>query len=543
MLWKGKLLAAVIALTGSAIAFVAVHYLPAVYRAEALILVDSQRIPEKYVSATVNGEVQDRLMTIRQQILSTTRLLKIIDSFGLYKEERKKMVQEEIIEQMQRDVSIKLEKGWTRDRPGAFRVGYEGQNPALVTEVANQLANLFIEENLRAREKEAEGTADFIDSQLQEAKKTLDELEAKVSLYKLQHNGELPQQETSLSSTLNRLQTELQGNQDALNRAQQNRLVLQSNLSMAEASEAALVRALDQPAGTTFGSDGGSNAIRGAAPPALKKSEALQQQYEAMKARLNLNHPDMQALQKQIEVQKQLERQEEAAAAEFAKSLQASAEAAKSGQAPPPSNPIAAQRLQGERERVETLRTQLIVLDREIAARNSDRERVLKSIAGYQGRVEHLPVREQEMSGLTRDYEMAQLNYKSLLAKKVSAGMATDMERRQQSERFTMLDPARVPEKPVSPNRPLLAGLGGVLSLALALGLVILREMKRGAILGEWELPPGVPVLGRVPFIHGGAAQAPGTRRPRKLRWAVVSSAAILLVVSVLGAYVYWGRV
>ena len=111
-----------------------------------------------------------------------------------------------------------------RDRPAAFRIGYEGQNPTLVAEVASQLANLFIEEDLQTRERQAEGTANFIDSQLNEAKKTLDELEAKVSKYKLAHNGDLPEQESSLNATLARLQLELQGNQDAINRAQQNKM-------------------------------------------------------------------------------------------------------------------------------------------------------------------------------------------------------------------------------------------------------------------------------------------------------------------------------
>src|SRR5262249_52977661 len=160
------------------------------------------KIPERYVYSTVNTEVQDRLATISQQILSTSRLLKVIDTFGLYKEERKRMVQEEVIEQMRKDIKITLEKGWTQNRPGAFRIGYEGRNTAIITEVTNQIANLFIEENLRTRERQAEGTADFIDSQLAEAKKNLDDLEAKVSKYKLAHNGELPEQESALSDAL-----------------------------------------------------------------------------------------------------------------------------------------------------------------------------------------------------------------------------------------------------------------------------------------------------------------------------------------------------
>src|SRR5262249_37805231 len=155
---------------------------------------------------------------------------------------------------------------------------------------ANQLANLFIEENLRTRERQAEGTSEFIDSQLQEAKKMLDALEAKVSSYKLQHNGELPQQEHALIGTLNRLQVELQGNQDATNRAQQSKMMTQSALSVAEAAASAMARmevppeprpaAIVQPDGTP-------------APKPKRKSEVLQAQYDNLLLRYTAKHPDM----------------------------------------------------------------------------------------------------------------------------------------------------------------------------------------------------------------------------------------------------------
>src|SRR5262249_10159048 len=139
------------------------------------------------------------------------------------------------------------------------------------------------------------------------------------------------------------------------------------------------------------------------------------------------------------------------------------------------SSPEAAQQLLRERERVESLRTQLTVLDREISARNADRDRILKSIASYQARVDRIPVREQEMSSLTRDYEIAQAHYKSLLDKKLAAGMATDMERRQQAERFELLDPARVPEKPASPNRGVFDTVGVLISLAFGTAVVLIK--------------------------------------------------------------------
>ena len=171
MLWKRKLhiLAAAVGLSAATVAVVMLW--PATYRAETLILVDQQKIPEKFVSATVNAELQDRLATLSQEILSQTRLQKIIQTLNLYEKERKTRTQEEILEMMAGDISVTAEKGWIQNRPGAFRVAYQGRNPATVAAVTNQLGNLFIEENLRSRENMAEGTADFMKTQLDQAKK------------------------------------------------------------------------------------------------------------------------------------------------------------------------------------------------------------------------------------------------------------------------------------------------------------------------------------------------------------------------------------
>ena len=500
IVWKHRWMVLVVAILGSAISFGVVHELPPVYRSEALILVDSQKIPERYVSSTVNTEVQDRLASISQEILSTTRLQKVIDDFGLYRDERKRLVQEEIVELMRKDISIKLEKGWARDRPGAFRVSYQGKNPTLVTEVAGQLANLFIEENLRSRERQAEGTADFINSQLKEAKKSLDVLEEKVSKYKLAHNGDLPEQQNALSATLGRLQLELQGNQDAINRAQQNKVILQGAVDMAEAAAGAL----PHREASSLQLEGDSNHNE-----SLERDSAyLQAQYDALSRRYQAGYPKMVALRHDIERQKTTE--------------------------------------DAEHARVENLKTQIALADREIKQRSTEREGILKAITQYQARVEQLPVREQEMAELTRDYELSKDNYKSLLDKKIAAGMATDMERRQEGERFTMLDPPMVPEKPVSPKRPLLIGLGCVLSLALALAFPVAGETKRNAVLGEWELPEGLNVLGRVPFIEHDSqspAEAGGEQKSKRWKWALISSLLLsILVTCAAGVYLYWGR-
>lgn len=497
MLWKQKLLISILTVVLCAIAVIVVMKLPAVYQSEALILVDSQKIPEQYVSSTVNTNVQDRLATISQQILSATRLQKIIDTFGLYAKERKSMVQEEIIEKMRKDIAIKLERGWTGGQPGAFHIGYQGENPALITQVANQLANLFIDENLRTRERQAEGTSDFIDSQLDDARKRLDQLESKLSAYKVQYNGELPQQESFLTSTLSRLQTELQGNQDAINRMQQNKLMLQNTLNIAEAEQTALA-ARPQQARAADGAPVGSPERAAPAPP--KRSELLQQQYDAQLLRYQPSYPDMLVLKGEIERQKKVE-EKEAAAKQVASApapVRGTPNGGPAAVAPPPPPSLD---VMHARERVETLRAQIALADRELATRDADRQQIRRLMAMYQTRIEKLPLREQEMAAVTRDYEISKANYKSLLDKKLSAGMASDMERRQQGERFTLLDPARVPEKPLRPNRPLFGAIGCAVGLLLAFGIGFAREANKNQILGEWELSADVTILGRVPFI------------------------------------------
>lgn len=522
----------------SALSVLIAWKIPATYRAEALILVDSQKIPEKYVSSSVASDLQDRLATISQQILSSTRLKTLIDNFDLYHDEKKSHVQEEIIEMMRSDIKITLEKGWSGNRPGAFRVAYQGPVPTTVAEVANRIATLFIDENLRTREIQAEGTFEFLQNQLNEAKKKLDGMEAAVSKYKVEHNGELPEQETSLNGTLQRLETELLGNQDAINRAQQTKVILENSLGMAESAHAALVRAVSQPSSA----DPGDPTAGVAARPALKPSEAAQQELNLALVRYGEDHPDVKRLRGDIA---RLKAFEAGQAATSTSTAAPPASTARSG-APriqrPAVPPEIARELAQEKEKAGNLTLQLKAINQELEMRAADRKRIVDAISGYQKRVERLPVRQQEMEAITRDYENAKVEYRSLLQNKNSAEMATEMERRQKAERFTILDAARVPELPFKPNRPLLAGIGGFLSLAIGMAFAVGKELKRNCLLGEWELPEHVAAIGRVPHIE---FQTQGDAAPPRRRWklALVSSAVISLIgVIAVGVYLAWKR-
>lgn len=556
MLWNRKLLILVCWVFITLTVGVVVYRLPTLYTAEALILVDAQKIPEKYVASTVSTDVQDRLATISQQILSSTRLKKIIDDFDLYRAEKKSMVQEEILEMMRKDINIKLERGWIGSRPGAFRISYQGPDPAVVAQVANRVANLFIEENLKTREVQAEGTSEFIDTQLQESKKRLDELETAVSDYKLKHNGELPQQESAITGVLSRLGVQLQTNRDSVERAEQSKAVLENALRTAEAALGVVKDAAPVPPSATAAALPAATNDP-AAPVQRKSSEVLEQNLEVLRLRYSDEHPEVRRLKAEIERVKSIEARQDAAAVA---AMPAPAPTAPQQIKPQVPQNAAAQyaalrrgyelALSQASERVTGLQLQIKGAEREIANRKAEYQQLVNQMAAAEGRLSRLPVREQEMAKITRDYEISKQNYRSLLEKKQSAEMSTDMERRQKSERFTVIDPARVPEKPFKPNRPLLWSLGAGAGLLIGLVAGFGMEIRQNVILGEWELPADVPVLGRLPYIDMLTPAKPpkfGLLRRvlanPKMRLAVVSSALFsLLGIAAVGIYLIRSR-
>lgn len=528
-IWKQKICIILVWILLSVIWYRTVKALPGVYLSESLILVDSQKIPEKFVSATVASDLEARIGSIREQILSSGELKNIINSFNLYQAERKTMFEEEILDLMRRDISIELVTvGNRRDpHPAAFRIGYQGSNPEIVAKVANKLTDLYVEQNLKTRESQAAGTSEFLDAQLKDAKKRLDDLEAAVSAYKVQHNGELPEQENSLNNALTGLHTRLQANMDAINRAQQTKIIQESTLSALEANEAAQVRALaDQAAGKAASQSG--------VPAPKKPSELLQERLYLLLTQYTENFPEVKNTRAALEIAKRTEAEEEKKKLAQAASVATSAVAAVAQTVPPPE-------LARIREQISSLKAQIKGADTELANRAAEQKQIIAEIDSYRNRIEHLPVREQEMARITRDYEMSKENYKSLLDKQMAAAMALDMERRQQSERFTILDRARVPEKPIKPQRRKLFTIGSSVSLAIGLLLGVMLELRRNVFLGEWELPEGTVVLARLPYFEVAGSSASTSREPRSKgghkKVAAAVSTLVCLVVRIPGIF------
>lgn len=492
MLWKKRWLAAAVWIVGTVVAAGVVRLLPPVYKAEAVVLVDSQKIPESFVTPTVGGDIADRLALISQDIMSTDRLLDVINRFDLYRNERSRLTQEELLRKMRQDISVSVEKSWTGGRMQAFRLGYQGRDPKVVADVTNRLAGLYVAENTRARESQAEDTVNFMHRQLQEAKKSLDEQEAKVAEFKQEHNGTLPQQESSLLASLSGLRIELQALQDSIARAQENKSSLEAALGSAESSEAAIITSLEsgsKPSPRVAGDTG-------KAPPT--RSEILQEQLRALRLRYTEDFPEVQSVLHQIQQAKQ----EESAALAAARADMAKAASKDQAQAAAEKLSLVTPELLRTRERISSLKAQIEAIKRQLAVSEAQRQQLSASIAELEARISKLPLVEQQMASLKRGYDESANYYNSLLQKELAAGMATDMERSQKSERFTVIDPARVPQKPIKPKKAMLAAGGSIGGLVLGLLVGFGLEFRKQTFLGEWELPAGTVVLGRVPLIR-----------------------------------------
>jgi len=544
-IWNQKLLVAFcwVAISAGVVAYV--HRMPPVYSADAVVQVESQRIPEKYVSATVNADLQDRVTLLRQQLLSYTRLWSIIERFNLYRNQRRKQTKEEVVDEMRKDITITFERGLGAgpSHPGSFRVTYRGNDPSTVARVTNMISNFFIEENLRAREVEAVGTSEFLENQLAEARKHLEEQERQVSAFKTEHNGELPEQENALLSSLGQFKVQLMGIQDRITREQQNKLMLQTALENAETSELTMDR-LDNGRATApvyATVPGATNATAGTSP--LRESEQLKGQLTGLRARGYTDaYPGVRRL---VDAIRRAEENEAAKAPVAAAPVtQAAAPDTRAAVEPRPQQNAAMITI---RERIQSLKMQIAVSTNEVQNMEREQQRLIREITELEVRIRRLPLSEQQLASITRDYEITKANYRSLLDRRMSADVAAEMEHRQKAERFVMLELARTPEKPIKPQRSLLNAGGSIFGLMAGLALALMLELRKGVLMGEWELPPGVIVLGRIPKISVARESEPpaAVSKGRKSLWrrplAVTAVVAALGILTIL-AYAFRGH-
>jgi protein tyrosine kinase modulator len=448
----------------SAAAAVYARRLPDLYRSETLIAVIPPRVPEGFVRSAVASRIEDRLPAIQQQVLSRTRLERIIQDLNLYQEERRFGIMEDIVEQMRNRVSVVPVRG------EAFRVQFVGGDPRTVMRVAERLSSLLIEESLRDREVLVEGTDQFLESQLDAARVRLVEHEKKVEAYRRAHAGELPGQIDSNLQAAQSRQTQIQQLSEAISRDQERRLGFERLLSDLERQ--------DPTQGNVAADLGG---------PTAAQLTAARARLAEMQLTLKAEHPDVKRAKTVI---RDLEAQLETEALSIPLSVDGGRRVSAGEQV----------RL----KRIEDLRAQVETIDRQVAKNQGDIEKLRGQADTYLKRAEAGPTRETEMVELNRDYYTLQGLYTSLLGKKEESTISANLERRQIGEQFKLLDPARLPGRPFSPDRHQMNLYGMVAGLSIGLVLVALLEYRNVALQTDEELTNvvGLPVLAVVPVLE-----------------------------------------
>jgi len=477
------------------------------YNSSTLILVEEPTMPKNYVAPNVSQDLQDRLQSMTQQIMSRTRLLTIITKLNLYQNSRRTTTNDARVDQMRKDINIELVRDSRNNEITAFRINYSSHNPHIAQAVTSELKDLFINETLLARQAESEGTTKFIEQQLQDASTQLAQQEAKVHAYEAAHEGALPSQSTSNLQILSGLQSQLQSQQDALNSARQQRVLLQSQIQQYKSAPAA-----------TKTPDG---APTGVAALDIELAK-LRAQLVDLSSRYTDSYPDVKKLKEQIAQTQQMRDQM------AAKAKEAAATSAPDADIAPPGSPLA------------QLQSQLQVNRLEISNREQAITALETRIAQYEGRLNSTPATEQELAELNRGYDQSKANYDDLLKKKNESEMATDMEQMQQGERFAMLDPPSLPTKPYFPNHLKFCGMG--LGIGLALGVLVAGglEFFDDRLYSEKDIKDLLPaaVIAEIPDILSPADEARGKRK-LLLDWAMTAAAFLVILAAAAVSYLH----
>ena len=479
-------------------------FLPARYKSVTTILVEQPTMPKSYVEPNVADNLQDRLQSITQQILSRTRLLAIIDKLSLYSNADERLTPDDKVERMRKDIGIELVHNTQNGTISAFRVTYTASNPRIAQQVTGELTNLFINENLAVQQQQSENTTQFLQNQLAVARSSLADQDAKVRAFQSAHGGSLPSQEASNLQILSGLQSQLQNEQSALNDARQQRVYDQSMIDQ--------YHALQGDTGAANGSPTGIGGID-------QRLESLRAKLAALSPQYTDRYPAV------VELKSEIAKLEKTRSELLTHLNQEPSQ--KNQKAGKQTEDVVAVAQSGA---ILQFESQLKSVEMDIANREAAIANLKARINDYQGRLSAEPAVAQQLADLTRGYEQSQANYNDLVKKVSDSQMATSMEQMQQGERFSMIDPPSLPLKPDSPNRLKMCGIGSGVGIALGLLVVFLLELRDDRLYSHREIEKLLPdqVICEIPEILDASEQ-----KRRKFR-AILGWATAVVVICVI---------
>lgn len=477
--------------------------IPDRFTSQTLILIEQQKVPDTYVKTIVTGDLNERLASMQEQILSRTRLLPEVQRFDLFSDSGLPM--DDRVDELRKVIAVTpvqpMEE--TASKLPGFGIAVTLSTARVAQQVCADITSMFIEQSLKDRENETAGTVQFLDKELDEAKQNLDQQGQKLAEFKQKFLGEMPGDEQQNMALLNTLSTQLDSVNQVLSRDQQNRNFIQGQLD----EQIALAKKTSEHPGDL----------------PLTNSESLQQQLDRaqtdlteLRSQFTDSYPDVIAKKAEIEeLRKKIDSGKESgtkkpevpsdaskASSEASKTAGAASAETKTADAAKPAAESAS--AVPEMPQIKQLRTQIFVIDQEIHEKAKVQDRLRSDIGKYEARLHLSPVVEEQYEQLTRDQATANGVYNDRLLKRDNARMASNLEHRQQGETFNILDPANLPEKPSYPNRALFAGGGFIGGLGLGIGLILLLEYRDKSLVGEHDVEYflKLPTLATVPYIQ-----------------------------------------
>jgi polysaccharide biosynthesis transport protein len=483
-------------------------FLPSVYRSGTLIIVEQPTVPSSLVASNISSDLQSRLNSISEQILSRTRLLHIIDQFNLYNKDRARSSPDDLVQRMRKDIEIELQRTPGGGELSTFNVYYSSRDPKVAQEVTSELTNLFINENLEVRRQQSENTTKFLQDQLDRAQQSLSEQEDKVRQFEDAHLGDLPGQLQSNLEILHGMQAQLQSEQGLLNGAKERNVYLESLLGQ--------YRSLQTSVTTTNG-----ETLPYDLPAIDQELNRLRAQLADLSSRYTDQYPDVRKVKDQIAKTEQMKKQ---VAAELLKPTPVTNQT--------PANTSVAG-YSKETGPILEMQSQLKANEIEIANREVSIKEITGKIGQYQDHLHDAPIREQQLAELTRGYDQSKADYDALLKKKNDSELATNLEYEQQGEHFRILDPPSLPAKPFSPNRMKFFAAGLAIGFFLGLAAALATEFLDKRIYTEAEFCDIVPseVLVEIPVIATLAEE----QQYNRSTWLQVAAASAVAVTVFLG--------
>ena len=509
-----------------------------VYRSTATILIEEQEVPPELVQSTITSYADQRIQVISQQVMTRQNLLDIVNKYNLYPEVRERETTEDVLDRMRDDISLNIisadvvdpRRGVPTKATIAFTLSYNGDNPAATQRVASELVSLYLNENLKNRQEKTQETRVFLSEEAERLSAYISKLLVKIAAFKEQNVGRLPELMQLNIQMRDRADSELMGVDQELRALEERKAYLDGQLAQIKPNTPLISSSGERILDTT------------------ERLKTLQAAYTSLSGVYTADHPDLKKMQREIAALES-EGGQNSDSAEHAKQLtRLRAELAMTSEKYSPSHPDVV-RLKREIKALESLESlsrgprledekpenpAYITLQAQLEAVNSDmrslkarRSDLEAKIASYEERLEQTPQVEREYLDLSRDYENARMRYLEINEKQMQAQVAEELEKDRKGERFSLIDPPQLPEKPESPNRPAIILLGFVMALGGGMAYAGVLESMDNALHGARSLSAvlGAPPLAVIPYVQNRQD------RGRQQRIKVLSLLAVILVV------------